>query len=115
MPTHFRWLWYLVGLAGMALMVVGILAILGSAADLGIVVPVVVGAAIVIGYVIVRFRRSIDAALAAAPSRQTGSTPLPPTDPDATAAPPASGPPRSDSPAAAPKKPASGPTRTSRR
>ena len=74
MPTHFRWLWYLVGLAGMALAVVGILAILGSAADIGILIPLVVGVAIVIGYAIVRFRRSLDAALAAAPSRQPGAT-----------------------------------------
>ena len=70
LPTHFRWLWYLVGLAGMILSVIGILAILGSAADLGILIPLVVVGAIVIGYVVLRFKRSIDAAVAAAPSRQ---------------------------------------------
>jgi len=73
MPTHFRWLWYLVGLAGMALTVVGVVAIIGSAADLGILVPFLVVAAIVVGYVIVRFRRSLDAAVAAAPSRRAES------------------------------------------
>jgi hypothetical protein len=75
MPTHFRWLWYLVGLAGMALAVVGVFGILGSAWDIGILIPVVVGGAIVIGYALVRFRRSLNAAVAAAPSRQPGATP----------------------------------------
>ena len=75
MPTHFRWLWYLVGLAGMALAVVGVIGILGSALDNGILIPVVVVGAIVIGYAVVRFRRSLDAAVAAAPSRQPGATP----------------------------------------
>jgi len=75
MPTHFRWLWYLVGLAGMALTVVGVVAIIGSTADLGILVPFLVVAAIVIGYVIVRFRRSLNAAVAAAPSRRAGIEP----------------------------------------
>ena len=74
MPTHFRWLWYLVGLAGMALMVLGIIGILGSAADLGIVIPLVVVVAIGIGYALIRFNRSLDAALAAAPSRQPGAS-----------------------------------------
>ena len=73
MPTQFRWVWYLVGLAGMVLTIVGVLAILGSAADLGILVPVVFVGAVAIGYVIVRFRRSLDAAVAAAPSRQGGA------------------------------------------
>jgi hypothetical protein len=75
MPTHFRWLWYLVGLAGMVLTVLGIIGILGSAADIGILIPLVVVLAIGVGYALVRFRRSLDAALAAAPSRQSGATP----------------------------------------
>jgi hypothetical protein len=112
LPTHFRWLWYLVGLAGMVLSVIGILAILGSAADTGILVPVVVGGAIAIGYAIVRFRRSLDAAVAAAPSRQAGATPATVTDPDVTTQIPAA-----DGPVAEPtaRKPPDTPTRTSRR
>ena len=77
MPTHFRWVWYLVGLAGMALTILGIIAILGSAADLGILIPLVVIVAIVVGYALIRFRRSLDAALAEAPSRRPGATPAP--------------------------------------
>ncbi len=117
MPTHFRWLWYLVGLAGMALAVLGILAILGSAADIGILIPLVVGVAIAVGYALVRFRRSLDAALAAAPSRQPGATP--PAPEGGVKAPSGS----EDEPdrdqaaalAAKPAKPAVNPGRTSRR
>jgi hypothetical protein len=74
LPTHFRWLWYLVGLAGMVLAVVGILAMLGSALDTGILIPFVVIAALAVGGAVIWFRRSLDAAVAAAPSRQ-GSGP----------------------------------------
>ena len=70
MPTHFRWLWYLVGLAGFGLMVVGFLGILGSARDLGILIPVIAVFVIVIVGGILWFRRSLNAAVAAAPSRQ---------------------------------------------
>jgi hypothetical protein len=119
LPTHFRWLWYLVGLAGMVLSVIGILAILGSAADLGILIPLVVVGAIVIGYVVVRFKRSIDAAVAAAPSRQaatadpTASSPAADggtVDPDRTAPGASAG-----SAAATPTKPTGDQPRTSRR
>jgi hypothetical protein len=112
MPTHFRWLWYLVGLAGMALSVIGILAILGSAAELGILVPLVVGGAIVIGYAVIRFRRSLHAAVAAAPSRQPGATPQGDALPEPESATPTS---ETSTSAAEPKKAASGPARTSRR
>ena len=74
MPTNFRWLWYLVGLAGFCLSVVGVFAILGSAWDLGILIPVVVFLAIVVVAGILWFRRSLNAAVAAAPSRQGGSS-----------------------------------------
>jgi hypothetical protein len=114
MPTNFRWLWYLVGLAGLTLAVVGVIGILGSALDNGILIPMVVVGAIVIGYVVVRFRRSLDAALAAAPSRQPGASPS-----DAGAgSEPASG---TDGPhddktiAPAVAKPTANPGRTSRR
>ncbi len=125
MPTHFRWVWYLVGLAGMVLTIVGVLAILGSAADLGILVPVVFGGAVAIGYVIIRFRRSLDAAVAAAPSRQAGagSAAATGTSP-ARAGPAGDGTAGADDTAAAgststpgpaAKKPPGGPPRTSRR
>ena len=74
LPTHFRWLWYLVGLAGMVLAVVGILAMLGSALDTGILIPFVVVVVIAIGGAVMWFRRSLDAAVAAAPSRTDGSS-----------------------------------------
>ena len=79
MPTHFRWLWYLVGLAGMALTVLGIIGDprVGRR-TLGILIPLVVVVAIVIGYALVRFRRSLDAALAAAPSRSGAEGRAPP-------------------------------------
>ena len=122
MPTHFRWLWYLVGLAGMVLSVIGILAILGSAAELGIVVPLTVGLAIVIGYALIRFRRSLHAAVAAAPSRQPGAMPAADATtksaaPQPTAAQPegATPTPATSTSAAEAKKPANGPARTSRR
>jgi hypothetical protein len=70
LPTNFRWLWYLVGLAGFGLMVVGLAGILGSAWDLGILIPVVVFIAIVVVAGLLWFRRSLNAAVAAAPSRQ---------------------------------------------
>ena len=73
MPTNFRWLWYLVGLAGFGLMVVGLFGILGSAWDLGILIPVVAVIAIAVIGGILWFRRSLNAAVAAAPSRQGGS------------------------------------------
>ncbi len=112
MPTNFRWLWYLVGLAGMILSVIGIVAILGSAADLGIVVPVVVIGAIVIAFVIVRFRRSLQEAVANAPSRHSGTSPTSPTDPEVTTPTRTAGGPAGDP---ATNKPPSGPPRTSRR
>ena len=126
LPTHFRWLWYLVGLAGMILSVIGILAILGSAADLGILIPLVVVGTIVIWYVVLRFKRSIDAAVAAAPSRQatpSGST-ADPTMPSTTGAVPtpagtAPAPEASSGsvppPGATPPKPSADRPRTSRR
>jgi uncharacterized protein (DUF58 family) len=115
MPTHFRWLWYLVGLAGLTLAVVGVIGILGSALDNGILIPMVVVGAIVIGYVIVRFRRSLDAALAAAPSRQLDATPV--SDGSEAPAPvSAAGGPRDDQATApAVAKPTANPGRTSRR
>jgi hypothetical protein len=133
LPTHFRWLWYLVGLAGMALMIVGIIGILGSAADLGIVIPLVVVVAIGVGYALMRFNRSLDAALAAAPSRQpgaSGSDDPPEPGPDSSVADagpaearpvddPAAGPsaplPMEEALDGAPPKPPSGPPRTGRR
>jgi hypothetical protein len=128
MPTQFRWVWYLVGLAGMVLTIVGVLAILGSAADLGILVPVVFVGAVAIGYVIVRFRRSLDAAVAAAPSRQGGAAgerPRPETASDPDVEVPVPVPDASTDGAAtvrdasapdpAARKPPGGPPRTSRR
>ena len=119
LPTHFRWLWYLVGLAGMILSVIGILAILGSAADLGILIPVVVVGAVVIGYLVLRFKRSIDAAVAAAPSRQatpSGSTADPTTPSTAgTAPPPGASAGSVPTPGATPPKPGADRPRTSRR
>ncbi len=124
LPNHFRWLWYLVGLAGMVLSVIGILAILGSAADLGILIPLVVVGAIVIGYLILRFKRSIDAAVAAAPSRQaatpgspaepTGSSPDAggPVDPERTPPTPGAS---AGSATGTPTKPTADQPRTSRR
>jgi hypothetical protein len=115
MPTNFRWLWYLVGLAGMALAVVGILAMIGSAADIGILIPLALVVAIVGGYALVRFRRSLDAALAAAPSRQPDAAP---SSPDAGAKPPTDAEPRPDGDTAAAAqspKPNAKPGRTSRR
>ena len=55
-------------------MILGIIGILGSAADLGIIIPLVVVVAIGVGYALIRFNRSLDAALAAAPSRQPGAS-----------------------------------------
>jgi uncharacterized membrane protein YfcA len=57
LPTNFRWLWYLVGLAGMALAVVGLLAMIGSIVNDGLLLPVLGIAAIVLGYVLFRYRR----------------------------------------------------------
>ncbi len=110
LPTNFRWLWYLVGLAGFGLMVVGLVGILGSARDLGILIPVVVFIAIVVVGGILWFRRSLNAAVAAAPSRQGGpragaTEPQDAESPDARADPP-------DRPAI---KPPANPGRTSRR
>jgi len=114
MPTHFRWLWYLVGLAGLTLAIVGVIGILGSALDNGILIPLVVVGAIVIGYTVVRFRRSLDAALAAAPSRQPGATPLSHETVPAPAS--ADGDPENDvAPGPAVAKPTANPGRTSRR
>lgn len=124
MPSHFRWVWYLVGLAGMALTVLGIIAILGSAADLGILIPLVVIVAIIVGYALIRFRRSLDAALAEAPSRRPGATPAPgagepgssatmPTDADEGSA--ADGPAEARAAMPARAKPKANPGRTSRR
>ena len=120
LPTHFRWLWYLVGLAGMALMILGIIGILGSAADLGIIIPLVVVVAIGVGYALIRFNRSLDAALAAAPSRQpgaSGSDDAPEPGPETSAADgdPSDRPPVETAYEGDPPKRPSGPTRTSRR
>ncbi len=87
LPTHFRWLWYLVGLAGMVLAVVGILAMLGSALDTGILIPFVVVAVVAIGGAVMWFRRSLDAAVAAAPSRTAGSAGPGETEPTSSVAP----------------------------
>jgi hypothetical protein len=57
MPTSFRWLWYLVGLAGMSLAIVGLLAMIGSIINDGLVLPVLGLAAVGLGYVLVRYRR----------------------------------------------------------
>jgi hypothetical protein len=56
MPTHFRWLWYLVGLAGFALAIVGLLAMIGSIIAEGLVLPVLGIAAIGAAYLLVRYR-----------------------------------------------------------
>jgi hypothetical protein len=57
MPTQFRWLWYLVGLAGLALAIVGLLAMIGSIVNDGLILPVLGLAAVGLGYVAVRYRR----------------------------------------------------------
>lgn len=57
MPTHFRWLWYLVGLAGMALAVVGLLAMIGSIVSDGLILPALGVVGVGLGYVLVRYRR----------------------------------------------------------
>ena len=57
MPTSFRWLWYLVGLAGMALAIVGLLAMIGSIVNDGLILPVLGLAALGLGYDLVRYRR----------------------------------------------------------
>ena len=129
MPTHFRWVWYLVGLAGMALMVLGIIAIIGSAIDTGILIPLVIVVVVVVAYALVRFRRSLDAALANAPSRQPGASPAPgpsepgssatlPTDADdgpADDGPDVDGPADAQAATSAPAKSKANPGRTSRR
>jgi uncharacterized membrane protein HdeD (DUF308 family) len=56
MPTHFRWLWYLVGLAGMALAIVGLVAMIGSILEEGLVLPVLAIAAIAAGILLARYR-----------------------------------------------------------
>ena len=119
MPTRFRWLWYLVGLAGMALMIFGLISLLGSAAGAGLLVPLVVVGAVAIWFVVRRFRRSLDEAVANAPSRQGRTEETAPND-DAegatgatdTAAP---GDTARTQPSPAAKKPPSDPPRTSRR
>ena len=114
LPNHFRWLWYLVGLAGMVLAVVGILAMLGSALDTGILVPFVVVMAVVIGGGVMWFRRSLDAAVAAAPSRQAGAGTADGAESDAEAGPAAAA--ADDGrPRTTPSKPPANPGRTSRR
>ncbi len=57
MPTQFRWLWYLVGLAGLSLAIVGLLAMIGSIVNDGLILPAVGVLGIVLGYVLVRYRR----------------------------------------------------------
>ena len=57
MPTSFRWLWYLVGLAGMSLAIVGLLAMIGSIVNDGLILPALGLAAVGLGYVLVRYRR----------------------------------------------------------
>jgi hypothetical protein len=57
MPTHFRWLWYLVGLAGMSLAVVGLLAMIGSIVNDGLILPALGVLGVALGYVLVRYRR----------------------------------------------------------
>lgn len=57
MPTRFRWLWYLVGLAGMSLAIVGLLAMIGSIVNDGLILPALGLAAVGLGYLLVRYRR----------------------------------------------------------
>ncbi len=57
MPEHFRWLWYLVGLAGMTLTVVGALARIGSIIAEGLLLPVIVGTVLAIAAAIALQRR----------------------------------------------------------
>jgi hypothetical protein len=57
MPTHFRWLWYLVGLAGMSLAIVGLLAMIGSVVNDGLILPALGVLGVGLGYVAVRYRR----------------------------------------------------------
>ena len=57
MPTHFRWLWYLVGLAGMSLAVVGLLAMIGSIVNDGLILPTLGVLGVGLGYLLVRRRR----------------------------------------------------------
>lgn len=56
MPTHFRWLWYLVGLSGMALAVVGLLTMIGSIVNDGLIVPTLGLGSVGIGALLVRYR-----------------------------------------------------------
>jgi hypothetical protein len=112
MPSNYRWLWYLVGLAGFGLMVVGLVGILGSAWDLGILIPVVVFIAIVVVGGLLWFRRSLNAAVAAAPSRQGGAGPGAEASKPPDAASPDAGP---DPPGRPATKPPANPSRTSRR
>lgn len=73
MPTHFRWLWYLVGLAGMTLTVVGALALIGSIIAEGLVIPVIVVTIVAILAVIVWLRRKRSADPRDEPETKIGS------------------------------------------
>jgi hypothetical protein len=111
MPTHFRWLWYLVGLAGMALAIVGLLAMIGSIVNDGLILPALGVVGVSLGYVLVRYRRRPrqDAAAGVAATPADGTSMEPPADP--TAAPAALAHPAT----AAVKASRSDPGRTSRR
>ena len=65
MPTHFRWLWYLVGLAGMSLAVVGLLAMIGSIVNDGLILPALGVLGVGLGYLLVRRRRRAGSSAAA--------------------------------------------------
>lgn len=101
MPTSFRWLWYLVGLAGMALAIVGLLAMIGSIVNDGLILPFLGLAAVGLGYVAARYLRR---------PRPTADAGVPPiaADPMATPAAPAD-------PSTSTKARGADPGRTSRR
>jgi hypothetical protein len=103
LPTHFRWLWYLVGLAGMSLAIVGLLAMIGSIVNDGLILPALGVVGVGLGYVLVRYRRRPRSATA--DEAMTGGL-APPIDADVASA----------DPVAAPAKARrSDPGRTSRR
>jgi hypothetical protein len=126
LPTQFRWLWYLVGLAGMALAIVGLLAMIGSIVNDGLLLPVLGIAAIVLGYVLFRYRRRprpsvdpVDPAISvAAPGPASTASTASTATADAVGASRAAEALQRTSPSgsdAGASKPSSGPPRTSRR
>jgi hypothetical protein len=85
MPTQFRWLWYLVGLAGLALAIVGLLAMIGSIVNDGLILPFLGLAAVGLGYVAARYRRRPrPAATGGVPSVAADPTAAPTANPDTT-------------------------------